>query len=209
MIPELSLDQNHEYFYQGVPVPGVTRTLQDSKFIDFTGIPTRILDQAAERGRIVHQAVALIIKGTLDADSVSLEYHGYLQSFESFCRDMHVQPLQSEVPCFHHQRRYAGTFDLTALIEANADLALIDFKTGAWMEAYRLQLSAYANTLPQPRRYRRIGVGLQKDGRYKIHECNPADFERDSNTFFSAVNCAHWRLQEHPRPRRQRRGVAA
>jgi hypothetical protein len=95
---------------------------------------------------------------------------------------------------------YAGTFDLDGVI--GNDLWLWDYKTGIILPGHGLQLAAYLNRRPSPRRYRYAAVQLKADGNYRIHESGRSgvlrhtSYQRDLGIFLSALACSKWRLEQ-------------
>jgi hypothetical protein len=187
------MDANHTYFWNGKEVAGVTRSLQQAKIIDFSGIPQRTLDKAAERGRRVHAAFELYDLGTLDESSLDDEIAGHLKAYKAFERDTKFVPGLIEGPRFHETRHYAGRFDRTGVM--GNDLVLLDFKSGAFQDGYFVQIvGGYGNFFPNPRRFRYLALQTKANGTYKVHEASASKFEYYTSVFLSAVTCAQFNL---------------
>lgn len=188
--PRLVMDETHTYYYDHKPVPGVTNTLRRVGIIDYSGIPQHVLDRAAERGRYVHQALDYLDRGTLDRASLDAELEPYVKAYEGFCRDSGFVCGLAERARINVERWYAGTFDRVGVI--GSDAVILDFKSGMYLEGHQVQLAAYANFFPNPRRYRLIPLQLMANGSYKTHEAKASDFVRHTNIFWSALNCVHF-----------------
>lgn len=195
--PELTFDEKeHRYHFGGVEWPGVTRALEEARIIDFSMVPRHILLAAQERGTRVHNAIHYWLDGDLDPDSVDERDHGYLMGAIAFMNQYRVTPTRVERFIHSIAHRFAGRLDLEALLERSRpghDLAVIDWKTGLYQPAHRIQLASYASGLQDPRAYRRITVELHKDGTFKPHEYPPETYLRDLNVFHGAVVGWHWK----------------
>ncbi len=142
--------EEHVYRVDGVARPGVTEILKAANLSDnATGgngwsIDPDVLDNAAERGAIVHLAVELDCQGTLDEDTVDDEIWPYVEAWRDFVSDTGFLPLANELTFYEPCSDYAGTLDMIGLI--GDQLTILDLKTGsvglkAW---HKYQLAAYA-----------------------------------------------------------------
>lgn len=199
--------EEHRYYLEpsGEEIPGVTRALEECGLTDFSMVPRDVLARAQERGTFVHNAIHWYEDGVLDDSSLDEETHGYLMAYLAFKNQMRFTPLMVEKFVHNLERRWAGRVDGVGLIErldAGVDDTVVDYKSGLVLPAHRLQLAAYVSGLPDPRKYRRMTVGLQSDGRFKVHEYQQDTYLRDLNMFHSAVGVWHWKNEHGPRPRR-------
>lgn len=110
MTGDLSFDESaHVYSVDGVVMPSVTQ------------IVTRVIprqhyadDWYLRRGSMVHKAIAMMLRGTLDMDSLDSRIVGFVkaaakavtENADDFAFDMGV-----EVQSFHPVLRFAGTYD--------------------------------------------------------------------------------------------------
>lgn len=185
----------HTYRLDGEIIPGVTTVLKETKLIDFSFIPQDILQTAARRGTRVHSALHYYALETLDMSSVDPIDAGYVVAGIRFHEESRLVIANVEQRVFDPVRRYAGTFDLEAVI--GNDLWMLDYKTGVILPGHRLQLAAYLNTRLGPRRYRYGALQLKADGTYRLHECGrsgilrDASFYHDIQTFFTALASVH------------------
>ena len=64
---------------------------------------------------------------------------------------------------------------------------ILDIKTGEAPAAVAVQLAAYAACLPHPRARRRRCVELHADGGYRVIAYETRDYQRDFDTFLTAL----------------------
>lgn len=192
---DLVLDYaSHTYRWQGMAVPGVTRTLSDAKILDYSGIPQHVLDRAAERGKAAHLALEYHDNETLDRGTLDDELEPYVRAYEAFCADSGFFSWAAEKSRYHKLRGYAGTFDRTGMLGEQA--TILDFKTGVVQPGHFAQLCAYAQFFPNPRRFRIIALQLSQNGTYKVHEVPQARIEHYTSVFNCALACAQFRAKE-------------
>lgn len=188
----------HRYFMEpsGEEIPGVTRALEESKLVDWSMVPPHILAQAQERGTRVHDALHFLDDGELDLASLERALAGYVEAYEKFKRDTRFTPTLVEKFVFSPLYRWAGRLDRVGYFEnkhGGHDDAVVDFKSGLVVPAHRIQLVAYASGLPEPRKYRRMTLQLEREGRFRVHEYDQQSYGNDLNTFHAAVALWHWK----------------
>jgi hypothetical protein len=190
----------HRYWLEpsGEPLPSVTQVLKESGLIDYSMIPQDVLNHAARRGTAVHRTLELLDVEMLERSHVDPEIEPYVAAYEAFVRDTGFTPARIECRMWHPVYRYAGTFDRDGVF-GDGSLTILDFKSGLVMEAHALQLAAYAAFLPEPRKYRRIALGLGADGKYRVHEYPAKEFQSDLGVFLAALACAKWARKERTR----------
>lgn len=161
---ELQIDSNH-YQYQGYSVPRVTEILSSMLHEDFLmiwanniGLYKRkkykdILQQAADKGKYVHNAIESYIQNqdelSLDTveniyrTEVSYAYGSFKSWWSIICRrNIRIIMQEHELIC----PWFGGTLDL--LIEIDGKIYLLDFKTSNHPSyKYFLQLAAYRYVL--------------------------------------------------------------
>lgn len=142
--------ETHTYRVDGVVRPSVTEILRTANLSDngmSAGgweIDADVLDNAAERGTMVHLAVELDCQGVLDEDSVDDEIWPYVEAWREFVADTGFVRIANELPIYEPMGDYCGTLDLLGYI--GEELTIIDLKTGSvglkpW---HKYQLAAYA-----------------------------------------------------------------
>lgn len=183
----------HRYSVNGRDVPSVTQALKAARLIDFSMIPQAVLLHAAQRGRLVHLALEYLDRGELDEETLDPQIAGYVEAGKRFYRESGFVVDRIECRIYNPTWGYAGTFDRTGWLGKQD--TVLDWKTGLSLPAHELQLIGYALALPEPRKYRRLSVGLNDDGTYRMHEYEAAKFDRASRAFLAAVMCAQWRME--------------
>jgi hypothetical protein len=185
----------HRYALEGVVVPSVTQILKASGLIDFSGIPTGILNAALERGSRVHEAIHFFSEGDLDVDQFRADfpdYVGYLEGWLSFCDQRHFVPVLNEHRVASPRHLIAGTLDCLGLLDGQA--VLLDFATGRPSDVAKdLQTAAYhalatewaaedpalAAFLEAHPVVKRYAVALRKDGTFRLEGyTDPRDFRQ-------------------------------
>jgi hypothetical protein len=175
------------------PGPDITQWPRVTKVLELTGISDfskiRNAEFYLQRGGDIHMICESIDKGEPDYWSGS-DLDGYAKAWIAFKAETLFVPDLIEHPVYHDLRRYKGTLDRTGKFPT-AKKVLIDIKSGICAEWVALQTAAYASCLPDPETYKRIGVSLSGNGKFKITEFN--NYRQDSNTFFSLVATVYGR----------------
>jgi hypothetical protein len=181
----------HRYTLAGVDLPSVTQVLESVGLIDYSHIPWPTRQMALERGRAVHEAIALDIEGDLDEESADeAGILGYVQAARSARQALAILvPTAWEERVYHPRWQYAGTLDLR---DGNT---IIDWKTNAAEYWVRFQLAAYAACVAQVDAkmnwtswpIRRICAELHEDGSFAIFEFGIESLFDDLQTFLAAL----------------------
>jgi hypothetical protein len=137
-MPILELTADHRYRLDGQSIPGVSEVLESNGLISsFAKVP-----EAARRGTLVHECMALYGLGYLDWLSVDPRILGYVLSGVQFYDSLEFKPAFLERKEYHRDYFFAGTID--AIGGSRMGDLLVDWKTGKASEpAARLQLAAY------------------------------------------------------------------
>ena len=150
--------------------PSVTSILRDLGIVSYYGPP----GAAAQRGRLVHAAAALLAQGQ-EIDPDWMERHNdilpYVDGFSAALAGPlnWFRPFSIEREIVNESERYIGHSD------QEDETTLLELKTGGYPEWSRLQTAAYA----MGRRLKRIVISLPGDGKFKIVEHNdPRDKDR-------------------------------
>lgn len=186
----------HRYTLAGRDLPSVTQVLASVGIIDYSHLPPDVRSMALERGRAVHEAIALDLEGDLDEESIS-EIAGYVQAARSARRELGVDVAIDgwEIRRYHGTFLYAGTIDLLA-----GDV-VVDWKTNQAEYWVRFQLAAYAalvcGPLP-PRRIERVCVELHDDGTYSHFRFPGLEWDQDFETFLAALRVHEEKTNRRP-----------
>ena len=178
-------EATHTYTVDGKEYPSVTRILRPLS--DFSNVPANVLQRAQEYGIAVHRMVELDIKGTLNADKLDPVLLPVLENWRQAAKDWDI--LYSEVKLAHSSLKYAGRFDILAVMSRG--LSLIDIKTGLFdPRVAGPQTAAYAELLKNagrgfPHRY---VLTLRSDN----HQLHPLEDKRDWPIFQSCLNLWRW-----------------
>lgn len=191
----------HRYTLAGAELPSVTTVLESVGLIDYSHIPWPTRQMALERGRAVHEAIALDLEGDLDEESADeAGVLGYVQAARAARAELGVLvPDAWEQRVYHERWRYAGTLDL------RAGKVLIDWKTNQAEHWVRFQLAAYAACIAQAdgRTHwgagliRRVCVELHEDATFSLFEFGSESLFDDLQTFLAALRI--YREKTNPR----------
>ncbi len=187
--------ETHEYFYEGLKIPGVTRTIKDAGLIDLSKIPADILDRAQKFGTAGHKAVELDDQDNLNMESLDPALLPYLEGWRKFKKDTMFAVLSIEEPVFSKRYRYAGTLDRRGLIKARH--TIIEIKFGILDPTAAIQLEAYKEAWNEGKPVKekikdRLVVQLCQDGTYKLPP--EKHYEKsDFSVFLSALTLRNWR----------------
>lgn len=184
-------EEGHVYTVDGKVVPSVTQVLEP--LYDWSGIPRRVLEVAAERGKAVHKACELHALGTLDESSLDEEVAAYLNGYKKFLADTGFKPERVEEVIYSAEGGYAGTSDLTGRLRRKN--LLVDIKSGVMSPVTGAQTSAYAKAITDAHGDKfagRYGLYLRpNDYRFVLYD-DPTDWL----VFRSCLNLWRWR-QRH------------
>ena len=187
--------ERHSYTIDGVPVPSVTSVIQSAGLVDFSGIPSDVLDRARRFGTAVHRATELFDKGTLDEDRLDGSIKPYLDAWKCFLKDFQASVIKTELSVGSDKYKYAGMIDKIAIIQ-NKYVALIDIKTGVVSPTAALQTAAYKQAFDETadeKIERRLVVKLDKTGRYFITVYKD---EFDINVFLACLQIKRWKERQ-------------
>lgn len=176
---ELSFDEEtHVYRLNGREIPSVTSIMKPLSDFEYKGVQSGTLSRAANKGSAVHNAIELWIK--YGVEDIPTEYSGYFDAFQQWVEHYKPDIIGSETRLYHKYLSYAGTADMTAIIDGK--LTLIDYKT-----TYRLidqmvsvQLEAYSRAMEShgAKFEQKAALQLKKDGTYTFHVYKMPDIEK-------------------------------
>ncbi len=187
--------ESHVYELDGVRVPSVTGILKASGLIDFSKIPSAVLEAARLRGTLVHAAIHYYNDRDFDVDEFSRDwptYAPYLQAWISFCEQRKFTPVLNEHRVASRRYQVAGTLDCLGILDGVA--VLLDFATGRPEDCSKdLQTSAYlafamewvsddqalAEFFLEHPYVKRYAVALRKDATFRLEPySDPGDFRK-------------------------------
>src|SRR3990167_798812 len=175
----------HQYFLDGVEIPGVTTILKTAGVADHA----YGFGDAQLRGLHVHEACELLDLNDLDWRSVYPAWLDYVKAYVRFKDDTGFVPELIEYQTYHPAFRYGGTLDRRGTL--NGQSVLIDLKTGVQEDWWAFQLAGYqllgGHQFAQDDRY---ALQLKKDGTYKLHRM---DGLADTQVFLAALTLTHYK----------------
>lgn len=145
-LPGISFEEKgHRYKVDGNYLPSVSTIIEPIRNAEYNGIPEDVMQTAARRGTIIHEAVeTYILYGFRD---VPLEICGYFDAFVAWKEARKPEILASEYRVYHKAMRYCGTIDL--IYKVDGKLVMADVKTTAAImrPLVSLQLEGYDRAL--------------------------------------------------------------
>ena len=165
-------DEKHDYTIDGKAVPSVTTILSYVTSRHYGDISPAVLQQAARRGTLVHEATESMDYG-FDVEAEP-DIAPYLRAYADFLNTYRPETLFAEWRLHGADEEYAGTLD--RLYRVNGELWVVDIKTTGSPTrqnyiSYCAQLYAYAKAYDDdsgeglPKRFI---LFLKKDGKYRL-----------------------------------------
>ena len=211
-------EEKHEYSVNGEKVPSVSEILAPLSADRYGGLNTITLQEAARRGRIVHELCEAVDYGLdLGEDEEAMEFAPYVDAYCAFLLEHDVNWHMSEQIVSYTRYGgekvpiYAGTVDRFGLVDGN--LAVVDIKTYSSLGTDE-QMAASCQTvlyrdaiismgpMPEPHTegeyeevIRRYVLHLKKDGKYRLADLGKFDIDRGWNS--GAVAWGLYRMWEH------------
>ena len=162
-------DESHTYLVDGVIVPSVTQLLSRKFGHKYDNIAPDVLQQAADRGTRIHEAVEKYCKGLPYEDCPELRDFIFLKEYYKF------EAVENELPVIVDigGQTFAGRLDMIISYDDN-EMAVADIKTtstldkeylGHQLNLYRIGVEQCYDIVAQ----RLLGIHL-KAGKRKIVE---------------------------------------
>ncbi len=137
----------HQYFYMLTPIPGVTTLIAESGLSnDFSGVPSGVLERAAERGSDVHDATYFLLEDDLDEESLLPDVAEHMRGVDQVLKSASVEAWAHELHVCSPSLRVGGRLDIWGLVYGGP--GLVDVKSGETRVGYvSLQLWLYRRAL--------------------------------------------------------------
>lgn len=141
------IEETHQYLIDGVLAPSVSELLHFINPTKYKGIPSCVLEQKAQWGTNIHQAIENFENGLetslTDLEAVTFEQYLKLKGKHQ------IAPVEME-QIVHYEDKYAGRLDMVA--DINWYRCLVDIKTTAKLdeEALAWQLGMYKLAYNKP-----------------------------------------------------------
>lgn len=185
-------EENHEYRYDKVKIPSVTRILQAAGVLDFSGVPPLRLEYKRQLGLAVDKACELYDMGCLDDNSVDQRIAEYVLAWIKFCGVEKFKPEQNQLMLFSKARKFAGRLDKMGVFRGK--MAILDIKcTWSMYESTGPQLAAYELLVKENmgiKKLDRYGVLLKPSGCFDVY---PFTDKMDESIFLSALQIQYWK----------------
>lgn len=186
-------DDTHQYFLDGVEIPGITSVLKRAGIVgnypcDCDETPGCFCPRC--KGTKIHKAIEFDCKSTLDFDSLDVSMKPYILGWRDFCKAFDYHPEYYELKVFSRSYRYAGRIDTAGKLKDK--FYLVEIKTGAKHPTHKLQTAAqsFAFTTTENKNVDgRLCVYLKDDGTYSAVE---HDDGNDIVAFIGYLNTQVW-----------------
>lgn len=206
-------EQAHQYFWNGKPVPNVTRII--GHLTDYSRIPPAVLEKARQEGVEVHRMVELHFSGGLDLAGLYSEPDQawlipHYEALLKFIDETGFECWAAERRMYHTGLGYAGTPDLIGLLTrmpqvkgpANLDVKrsffggpAIGLQTIGYTRIWNDTEAKRDKTLRIPER-NRFALQLKKDGTYRTERYEDPD---DQLAFLACLQQTTWRAKHYGR----------
>lgn len=194
--PRLVFDEAaHAYTLGERRLPSVTQILADVGVADFS--KPHFTEDVAERGRLIHLAIALDNEGDLDDETLDPALQPYIDGWRRFLAESGARVEHWERPVCDPELGFAGTLDGVIVLPSTGvpRKTVLDVKRALYPSAGP-QVAAYtrcARALYEgPVLFNRAALVLPGDGSYRLHMLVDAT---DEYTFLAALRLYHWRRQ--------------
>lgn len=193
--------ETHTYTLDGLEIPSVTAVLKANGLSgDFSRVSPAVLEHARARGTAVHAAAHYLDEGDLNESSLDADVTPYLDAWQAFKAERHVELLALELRIACPVYRFAGTIDRIARVQGIRGQIILDIKTStpygaAYQTAAYAILAAHLKPLITPATVLdRWAVELHPERRvpYTVHQYRD---RRDREVFLAALTLTHERAR--------------
>lgn len=206
--------EKHEYSVDGEKVPSVSELLASLSAERYGAINAITIQEAARRGRIVHELCEAVDYGLeLDDDEDAMEFSPYVDAYCAFLIEHEAEWLMSEEIVYNSRYKeekmpvYAGTVDRFGVVDGH--MAVVDIKTYSSLGtdeqmAASCQTALYRDAIismgpmPEPQTeseydevIKRYVLHLKKDGKYRLADLGKFDLDRGWNSGAVAWELIH------------------
>ncbi|MEG2688272.1 MAG: DUF2800 domain-containing protein [Clostridia bacterium] len=192
-------DETHEYELNGEIIPCVGELSRFASREVYGEVNQYALDNACDRGKVVHKACELIDK--YGECEITDDIEQYVKAYMQFRKDYHIKEFVAiEKAVASQEMKYAGTIDRVMVVDGK--LAIVDLKSSCVIQKVlaMIQLNGYKFLWEENNPTQKIEalyiLHLVKDGTYKL-----VPFEID-NTLFMACYNLHKALEKKKRTKK-------
>jgi PD-(D/E)XK nuclease superfamily protein len=191
-----------EYLRRHLPADRVMEQPRLLELLDQARVQHQVLaSEAAAVGTDVHALIeAYVCCQEVCLAGVDRKVRRCVEAFQRWWSASHLTTVATEFPVWNLEVGYAGTLDILAEDAAGAFL-ILDTKTSTHVsDKWALQVVAYKCALESMNPDTRVGrliivkVGRQ-DGKLRVIEVQPRDFDRLKQVFMAAVSLYTWKTQ--------------
>lgn len=183
----------HRYTLDGRVIPGITRVLELTGFVD----KAWFTEASRRRGTDVHRACWFLAEKDLDWNTVAPEHRARVEGFARFLEDVKPTLALAETPLYSERYQFGGTPDF--MFHVGRETWIVDVKTGKAGLAAELQTAAQ-RVLLEGRfpgafgmRAKRFALELPAEGKYRLI---PHDDAGDETMFLNALAMVHRRINK-------------
>lgn len=191
-------EKDHRYFWDGKPVPNVTRVL--AGLVDYSMVKPSVLDLARQKGQHVHRLVELWANDNLKEDELPEWMRPVLAEWLKFVDETDFVVVKSEWKLYHPFYKYAGTPDIRGYMRHHPKFkghGILDLKRSFMAgRATHFQTAAYEHA---ENAANEDGEQITWRGALKLHEDGPMRFlpHEDKNDFSKFLVClTYFRIKE-------------
>jgi hypothetical protein len=180
------MSDRYPMFPEGTP--SVTEVIKASGLMGYMPEDQYFLD----RGKFVHEAIAMYLNGTLDEQSLAEGIKPYVESAILYIETTNYKATHVELPLMDSVYGFCGTIDA---------IPLIDWKNSGKIPWQSTQLSAYwrlckVNDIHGG--HKPMSVHLDKNGKIpKVQPYTMQDLLEGEKLFLSALYVYKWRKQHN------------
>ncbi len=196
-MPNLTFDEvNHQYFLDGIKIPGYSEIATTMGIVDYSGVPGYNLEAARKFGTAGHYALQLLDENRLDESTLSSPLIPCVSEYKSFLSDFKVEiiPEYIERPVCSVRYRFACTPDRICLVKG--ELSVVDFKfVEAIQPAVELQTAAQKIAVEEFCKIkikRRYALQIPMRGKCKPH---PFKDKADEQAWLCFLGAYNWRIR--------------
>ena len=183
--------KTHTYDIGGRELISVTTILEEAGLYVPPPVTPELLQWAQDRGTKIHDACHFLDDGDLDWDSLDPMISGYVLAYQEFRKDTGFVPTLSEHKLHDMVFGIAGMMDRFGFIQDRG--VLVDIKSCPVPKSTGLQLVAYGYMHDPHKFFYRMAVQLKVNGTFKVTDYPISDYQRDLDTFLSAVRVVNWK----------------
>ena len=192
-------EDEHIYLVDGMEVPSVTTILNYMSDVEYSNVNPAVLEQAAKRGRLVHEYTELMDYDALP-DEIEGDVVGYLQAYAKFLRDYKPDWKLIEQTVYSEELGYVGTVDRFGVIDGKpcvVDIKTLQSPTKMQKLIVSSQTAAYGVAIAEMQGtptflWNKYALYLGKDGDYNLVDLREYDLKYGYNGWGFFCKCLNF-----------------